>query len=53
MAPQLHRIRRALDRSGHRRDTLKELLLAMLDPKGRDQLRDLLSRARQPAAEAG
>ncbi len=53
MAPQLHRIRRALDRSGHRKDTLKELLLAMLDPKGRDQLRDLLSRARQPAAEAG
>jgi DNA-binding MarR family transcriptional regulator len=53
MAPQLHRIRRALDRSGHRRETLKELLLAMLDPKGRDQLRDLLSRARQPAAEAG
>jgi DNA-binding MarR family transcriptional regulator len=53
MAPQLHRIRRALDRSGNKGETLKELLLAMLDPKGRDQLRDLMSRARHQAAEAG
>jgi DNA-binding MarR family transcriptional regulator len=53
MAPQLHRIRRALDRSGHRRETLQELLLAMLDPRGRDQLQDLLSRSRPQAAEAG
>ena len=53
MAPQLHRIRRALDRSGHKRETFMELLLAMLDPKGRDQLRDLISRARHQAAEAG
>jgi DNA-binding MarR family transcriptional regulator len=53
MAPQLHRIRRALDRSGHRRETLKDLLLAMLDPEGRDQLQDLLARTRHSAAEAG
>lgn len=52
MTPQLHRIRRALDRSGHKRETLKELLLALLDAKGRDQLRDLMSRARHQA-EAG
>ena len=53
MAPQLHRIARALDRSGHRRETLRELLLAMLDAKGRDQLQDLISRSRHQAAEAG
>ena len=53
MAPQLHRIKRALDRSGHKRETLRELLFAMLDPKGREQLQDLVSRAREPAAEAG
>ena len=52
MVPQLHRIRRALDRSGHRSETLQELLLAMLDPKGRVQLQDLISRSRPQAAEA-
>ena len=44
MTPQLHRIERALTRSRVAHKTFREVLLAMVDPEGREQLRMLLSR---------
>jgi DNA-binding MarR family transcriptional regulator len=46
IAPQLSRIERALARSGGNEKSFRDMLLAMIDAEGREQLRTLLARAR-------
>jgi DNA-binding MarR family transcriptional regulator len=51
MAPQLRRIERALTRSAVSDTAFRDVLLAMIDPEGREQLRMLASRSSRPATE--
>jgi DNA-binding MarR family transcriptional regulator len=50
IAPQLRRIERALSLCGEDKG-FRDMLLAMIDASGRDQLRTILSRAAAPSAE--
>jgi DNA-binding MarR family transcriptional regulator len=51
IAPQLRRIERALALCGEDDKGFRDMLLAMIDASGRDQLRTILSRAAAPSAE--
>jgi len=51
IAPQLRRIERALALCGEDDKGFRDMLLAMIDASGRDQLRTILSRAATPSAE--
>lgn len=51
IAPQLRRIERALSLCGEDDKGFRDMLLAMIDASGRDQLRTILSRAAAPSAE--
>jgi DNA-binding MarR family transcriptional regulator len=51
MAPQLHRIESALSRSGWTGEVLREILMAMIDPEGREQWRSLRSHAAPSTGE--
>jgi DNA-binding MarR family transcriptional regulator len=50
LAPQLRRIERALALCGEDDKGFRDMLLAMIDSPGRDQLRTILSRAAAPSA---
>jgi DNA-binding MarR family transcriptional regulator len=49
ITPQLERIERALARSGGSEKEFRDMLLSMIDPEGREQLRTILARAGQTA----
>ena len=51
IAPQLRRIERALARSGGNERAFRDMLLAMIDHEGREQLRTILARAADRARE--
>jgi DNA-binding MarR family transcriptional regulator len=51
ITPQLERIERALARSGGSEKAFRDMLLSMIDPEGREQLRTILARAGQTSAE--
>jgi DNA-binding MarR family transcriptional regulator len=51
MAPQLRRIENALSRSGWTGEALREILMAMIDPEGREQWQSLSSHPASPTEE--
>jgi DNA-binding MarR family transcriptional regulator len=51
MAPQLRRIETALSRTGWTGEALREILMAMIDPEGREQWRSLSSHSAPPPRE--